>query len=132
MATGEIRLSILWEWLHKAAPLTHDDPSTGVGAGSAFTSVLLEKLLDEEYDKLLKASDRDVHDDSKRTTLPITREIVRAYLRERDKPPWYIDFLNANLGNHDLEEARQRICRVIDALRDGKRITRNLDFVGEE
>ena len=27
MATGEIRLSILWEWLHKGATLTEDDPS---------------------------------------------------------------------------------------------------------
>ena len=26
MATGEIRLSILWEWLHKGAALTEDDP----------------------------------------------------------------------------------------------------------
>ena len=25
MATGEIRLSILWEWLHKGASLTEDD-----------------------------------------------------------------------------------------------------------
>ena len=29
MATGEIRLSILWEWLHKGAQLTADDPETG-------------------------------------------------------------------------------------------------------
>ena len=33
MATGEIRLSILWEWLHKAAPLTAGDEATGVQAG---------------------------------------------------------------------------------------------------
>src|SRR5207344_3595117 len=32
MATGEIRLSILWEWLQKGAALTDDDPS-GVKAG---------------------------------------------------------------------------------------------------
>ena len=31
MATGEIRLSILWEWLHKGAPFTADDPATGSG-----------------------------------------------------------------------------------------------------
>ena len=29
MATGEIRLSILWEWLHKGAPFTDGDPETG-------------------------------------------------------------------------------------------------------
>ena len=33
MATGEIRLSILWEWLHKGATLTADDPAVGVKAG---------------------------------------------------------------------------------------------------
>ena len=37
MATGEIRLSILWEWLHKSAPLTADDAETGVKAGDRFT-----------------------------------------------------------------------------------------------
>ena len=36
MATGEIRASILWEWLHKGAPLTEDDPETGVRAGRPF------------------------------------------------------------------------------------------------
>ena len=33
MATGEIRLSILWEWLHKGATLTDDDAETGVAGG---------------------------------------------------------------------------------------------------
>ena len=37
MATGEIRLSILWEWLHKGATLTEDDEATGVKAGDTFT-----------------------------------------------------------------------------------------------
>ncbi len=53
MATGEIRLSILWEWLHKGAPLTEDDAATGVRAGDTFTAALFARLLDEEYDKLL-------------------------------------------------------------------------------
>ena len=30
MATGEIRLSILWEWLHKKARLTDDDQLTKI------------------------------------------------------------------------------------------------------
>jgi malate synthase len=30
MATGEIRLSILWEWLHKSARFTEDDVTTGI------------------------------------------------------------------------------------------------------
>ena len=33
MATGEIRLSILWEWLHKSARFTEDDAAAGVKAG---------------------------------------------------------------------------------------------------
>src|SRR5919109_3933136 len=46
MATGEIRLSILWEWLHKGARLTADDPATGVRAGDQFTGALFARLLE--------------------------------------------------------------------------------------
>jgi len=128
MATGEIRLSILWEWLHKGARLTADDPA-GVSQGDQFTAALCAKLLEEEYAKLLAAGNRDVHDDSKRTTLPIAREIVAAYLATEVKLPWYIDLLNATLGEHDLAEARRRIALLTGAfLRDGTRITDNLDF----
>jgi malate synthase len=88
MATGEIRLSILWEWLHKKATLTEDDGPTGVGKGDPFTADLFARLLDEEYAKLLAASNRDVHDDSKATTLPIAREIVMTYVTNQEKLPW--------------------------------------------
>ncbi|HYU77350.1 MAG TPA: hypothetical protein VEK56_00100, partial [Vicinamibacterales bacterium] len=81
MATGEIRLSILWEWLHKQATVTADD-EIGVKTGDRFTSDLFFRLLAEEYDKLRRASNRDVHDDSKDTTLPVTREIVQAYVMD--------------------------------------------------
>lgn len=129
MATGEIRLSIIWEWLHKGASLTDSDPGVGVKAGDRFSSELFDRLLREEYEKLLKASSRDVHDDSKPTTLPIAREIVATYVREPFKAPWYIDLLNINLNNHDLESARRRIAAYITACRsDGTRITNNLDF----
>src|SRR6476661_4484000 len=53
MATGEIRVSILWEWLHKGAQLTEDDPETGARTGDTFDSALFVCLLDEEYEKLL-------------------------------------------------------------------------------
>ena len=130
MATGEIRLSILWEWLHKGAPLTEEDVDTGVHAGDAFDGGLFERLLAQEYEKLLRASNRDVHDVSKDTTLPIAREIVSTYVTADIKPPWYIDLLNINLNNHDLEKARKRIRRYMDVLgRDGSRITENLDFI---
>ena len=129
MATGEIRLSILWEWLHKGASITADDPETGRRAGDPFTADLFTRLLDEEYAKLLAASDRDVFDISKPTTLPIARAIVEAYVLEPVKAPWYIDLLNLNLDNFDLGVARQRIRTYLDAFeRDGTRVTANLDF----
>jgi malate synthase len=128
MATGEIRLSILWEWLHKDAPVTADD-RLGMKAGDRFTRDLFLRLLAEEYEKLRTASNRDVHDVSKNTTLPIAREIVETYVTSDVKLPWYIDLLNINLDNHDLSEARRRIRLLTDAFRrDGTRVTENLDF----
>jgi len=129
MATGEIRLSILWEWLHKDARLTEDDKETGAKAGEVFTASLFTRLLAEEYDKLRKASNRDVHDVSKNTTLPIAREIVETYVLDDVKLPWYVDLLNINLNNFDLAESKRRIQLLADAFRkDGTRITWNLDF----
>ena len=129
MATGEIRLSILWEWLHKGARLTEDDPATGAKAQDTFTWELFERLLREEYEKLCQAGNRDVHDDSKDTTLPIAREIVQIYMASQAKPSWYIDLLNLNLDNHDRAKAQQRVDRYMTAFRaNGTRITENLDF----
>src|SRR5436190_5801893 len=128
MATGEIRLSILWEWLHKRAAFTADDP-VGVKAGDRFSPELCQRLLAEEYAKLQSASNRDVHDSSKTTTLPIAREIVEAHVMDDVKLPWYIDLLNINLENHDLTEAKRRIRLLAEAFREeGRRITENLDF----
>jgi malate synthase len=128
MATGEIRLSILWEWLHKEAPFTEAD-EIGVAAGDRFTEELFLRLLTEEHAKLQKAENRDVHDISKNTTLPIAREIVEHYVIDNVKLPWYIDLLNINLDNHDLTEARKRLRSLVEAFRkDGTRITYNLDF----
>jgi malate synthase len=129
MATGEIRLSILWEWLHKGAVLTDDDAETGAKAGDGFTSALFARLLDEEFRKLQQASNRDVHDNSKGTTLPIAREIAERYVNEPVKAPWYIDLLNINLNNENLDEAKRRIALYFDTYRsNGTRITKNLDF----
>jgi len=128
-ATGEIRLSVLWEWLHKSGRFTADDEQTGVRTGDALTGELFLRLLDEEYDKLLAADNQDVHEDSKATTLPLARAIVRAYVLEPVKAPWYIDLLNINLNNTDLAVGEARIREYLDAFRrDGTRITRNLDF----
>jgi malate synthase len=143
MATGEIRLSILWEWLHKGATLTEDEIGAPGSpdekmlalrpplrkAGDTFDAALFARLLEEEYGKLLRARDRDVHDDSKTTTLPVAREIVATYVTDGAKLPWYIDLLNLNIGNSDLGIAKARIKDYIEAFeRDGTRITENLDF----
>lgn len=129
MATGEIRMSILWEWIHKEARLTEDDDETGIKAGDVFSVEMFERLLEEEYEKLLRADSRDVHDDSKDTTLPIVFEIVKTFQREDIKAPWYVDLLNINLNNDVLEVAKERIGQYMTAFKkDGTRITENLDF----
>jgi malate synthase len=129
MATGEIRLSILWEWVHKAARLSQDDASTGIRQGDTFDQNLFMKLLDEEYTKLLNASNRDVHENSRKTTLPIAQEIANTYVLAASKAPWFIDLLNLNLDNDNLMVAKERIARYVDKLQnEGERITENLDF----
>ena len=129
MATGEIRVSILWEWLHKQARFNADDAASGVRAGDPLTPAFFDRLMEEEYAKLLKAGNKDVHDDSKGTTLPIAREIVARYVKHPVKPPWCIDLLNLNLDNHDLGRARGRIEAYLAAFeRDGTRLTDNPDF----
>jgi malate synthase len=132
MATGEIRLSILWEWLHKNASFTADDAQVGVKAGDRFAPELFKRLLAEEYEKLRHASNRDVHDLSKNTTLPIAREIVEAYVMDDVKLPWYIDLLNITLETSNLTDAKRRIRLLAETFRkDGTRITENLDFQGQ-
>ncbi len=129
MATGEIRLSILWEWLHKQACFTEDDAASGIKAGDPLTSGFFDRLMAEEYEKLRMAKNRDVHDDSKETTLPIAREIVERYVKNPFKAPWYIDLLNLNLNNHDLERTRRRIEEYFAAFgQNGTRLTANPDF----
>jgi len=128
-ATGEIRLSILWEWLHKNATLTEADAATGVKAGDRFTPELCRRILAEEYEKLRKAGNRDVHDNSKDTSLPIAREIVDTYVMDPVKMPWYIDLMNINLNNYSLEEGKKRIRMFVEEFKkDGTRITKNLEF----
>jgi malate synthase len=100
-----------------------------VKAGDPLTLGLFDRLMAEEYAKLRQAGNRDVHDDSKDTTLPIAREIVERYVKNPFKAPWYIDLLNLNLNNHDLGRARQRIEACLAAFAaDGTRLTENPDF----
>ncbi len=128
MATGEIRLSILWEWLQKQACFTEEDAASGIKAGDPLTSGFFDRLLAEEYEKLRRAKNRDVHDDSKETTLPIALEIVARYVKNPFKAPWYVDLLNINLNNDDLARACRRIGEYLAAFgRDGTRLTANPD-----
>ncbi len=128
MATGEIRMSILWEWVHKGGVITENDPETGVNAGQLFTREIFNRLLEEEYKKLLQAESRDVHEDSKMTTLPIILEMVKDYIEEGVKVPWYIDLLNINLNNEDIKEGKRRVTAYIEEFKNsGQRITNNLD-----
>ena len=129
MATGEIRLTILWEWLHKEAKFTEDDQATGTNRGDVFTTELFLKLLDEEYEKLLKAGNKDVFDSSKKTSLPISREITSTYVLSDIKAPWLIDLLNINLDNTSLDLAKERIKSYMEGFRKSNtRITANPDF----
>ena len=130
MATGEIRLSILWEWIHKGATLTEADVEIGTKAGDAVDADLFRRLLEEEYKKLLSAKSKDVHDESKTTTLPISREIAEVYVLDKIKAPWFIDLLNINLNNSSLDLAKRRIALYMSSIRnDNRRITENLDFM---
>ena len=129
MATGEIRASILHEWLHKAAQFTEADAATGITEGDPFTDAVFDQLLAEEYEKLLQAEDRDVFDSSKRTTLPIARAVVERYVRNPQKLPWLIDLLNVNLDVADLAEAERRIEEFAGTFASRReRITSNVDF----
>ncbi len=130
MATGEIRLSILWEWLHKRATLTARDEEIGLSEGDEFTEEIFRLILREEFDKLLAARNVDVHDDSKRTTLPVALTVVDHYVRFGKKAPWMVDLLNINLGVEDRELARHRAQDFLDRFAaEGVRITENLDFL---
>ena len=85
MATGEIRLSILWEWIHKKAVLTEDDPETGAKAATS-SPKRSSKVARRGIRQTPSAGNRDVHDDSKETTLPIARAIAEAYV-PTSRPP---------------------------------------------
>ena len=109
--------------------MTSADETVGVREGDPFTLELCRQVIEEEYEKLRRAGNRDVHDDSKETTLPIAREIVATYVAESTKLPVYVDLLNVNLNVQDLATARERIARYKQAFNaDGTRVTENLDF----
>ena len=127
MATGEIRLSILWEWLHKGR--VHRGRRERREGGRQVHAGALRPAARRGVRQAARGGNRDVHDNSKKTTLPIAREIVETYVTRDRKLPWYIDLLNVNLNNVDLTEAKRRIRLLTEAFENkGARLTGNLDF----
>ena len=130
MATGEIRLSILWEWLHKSAALTADDDETGVKAGDGFTRRAVRAAAGARNTTSCRApAIATCHDISKTTTLPIAREIVETYVIGRREAAVVHRSAEHQSGQHDLAEAKRRIRLLARRSKaDGTRITENLDF----
>ena len=118
MATGEIRVSILWEWLHKQAPFTDDDAATGVRAGDTLDAGALRPAarrgVRQAAGRRQSRRPRRLEGDD-----PADRPRHRRDAgRERPvKAPWYIDLLNLTLDNHDRAEARPPRRRLHEGVR---------------
>lgn len=80
---------------------------------------------------LRRVRNRDVHDDSKDTTLPIAKAIVDTYVKDDAKPPCYVDLLNMTLGSSDLAEARRRIALLVSAFPKTARASRKTSISSE-
>jgi malate synthase len=124
LATAEIRMSILWEWLHKGAEITETDEASGIAAGDRFDLDLFDRLLREEGAKLLSASET-----SPNPPLRVAQEIVHRYVKAKSKFPWFVDLLNLNLENFDFKKARRRLAQFVELYSlHNRRITENVDF----
>jgi malate synthase len=127
LATAEIRMSVLWEWVHKRAEITETDEALALAAGDRFDEELFDRILREESAKIETLLDSRRHG-SDRSPLPVAREVVQKYVAADVKIPWFVDLLNLNLENHDVKKARRRIAQYLDLLKTGHRITENPDF----
>ena len=129
MATGEIRLSILWEWLHKGASLTEDDP-VGVKAGDRFTP-----------DAVRAASRRGVREAPQRRQSRRARRLEEhdAADRPRDRRNLRRSTASSCRGTSTCSTSRSAItisprraggsaCCPMRFEKDGTRITENLDW----
>ena len=100
MATGEIRLSILWEWLHKAATLTRSRRRQPASAeGDVFSAELFERLLEEEYESSSRRSTATSTTIRSRRRCRSRARSCRPTCEADFKAPWYVDLLNINLDN---------------------------------
>ena len=129
MATGEIRLSILWEWLHKQrapSPRTtrqRRESRRSLHAGAVRQAA--RRGIRQAPRRGQPRRARRLEDDHAADRARDRRDLRDA----RAKLPWYIDLLNINLNNTDLAEARRRIGRLQEAFEQrGVRLTENPDF----
>jgi hypothetical protein len=114
--------------LHKGTKFSEADEATGVAKADKLGPELFARLLAEEYAKLRAVSNRDVHDDSKNTTLPVGRDRRelrrRSFSRRRGKSICS----TSTSTTKTWREARQRIGQYMDAFgRDRTRITQSVD-----
>ena len=113
MATGEIRLSILWEWVHKGARMTAADPAAGVAEGDPFT---LDLCRQADRRGVRQAAARRATATSTTTRRPRRcRSRARSSRRTSAQPvklPWYVDLLNINLGRPGPRDGAARGSRA--------------------
>ncbi|MFA5059370.1 MAG: 3-phosphoserine/phosphohydroxythreonine transaminase [Candidatus Omnitrophota bacterium] len=139
MATGEGRSKLTKKWMEANAVITEitdDDRQTlGLKEGDHFTPELIQKVVEQEYQKLQNAPDDIVFASSKKVELPIARVVVEKFLfgnaGKLSALPWLIDLVNAALGETDLVKATQKVDEYIEAYvgSDGLvRLTENPDF----
>ena len=128
-ATGEIRLSILWEWVHKGAT-THRGRRRNGSQGGRY-------LFRGDVSTLARRRIRQITPGQVPRMYMRFRRQPRCRLLERSSRPTCSTrrrcrgtstCLNINLNNHDLQTAQERIRNYMNTFKkDGTRITENLD-----
>jgi malate synthase len=105
-ATAEIRASIIWDWIHKGATFDESEDFPG----QKITSDIVAQLIKKQYQKLLDESNpKNVHPETKTTTLPIAKFIVERYVFNEKKAPWLMYVMNYGLGKPEYEQVIVRI-----------------------
>ena len=130
MATGEIRLSILWEWLHKNATLTENDDAPVSKPATGSRAEIFERLLTEEYEKLLTSGTAMSTRIRSRPRSPIAREIVDGLRPRRIQSALVHRPAEPQPGQLRPDGGSRRRIRLLAAafLKDGTRITENMDW----
>ncbi len=131
MATGEIRLSILWEWLHKDAPFTADDDADRrQGRRSLHAGAVRAAARRGVREAAHAPATATCTTTSKNTTLPIAREIVETYVAGATSSCRGTSTCSTSISATTTSpKAKRRIGLLAAAFaRTATRITENLDF----